>query len=168
MSRYRHDPLKSLVGFLVGDVSYAVEIMQVREIINPLPTVALPRAPESICGVADYRGEVVPVIDLRIRFGLGASSHSRKTKWVVVDVGGRLAALVVDAVTEVFGTGGQELRPAPALGGGEHVRGIRGVTTHGRRMIFVLDMFPFAAMTESLVESGALGESPAMRRPEGP
>ena len=169
MSRYRHDPLKSLVGFNVGDVAYAVEIAQVKEIINPLSVVPLPRAPESIGGVADYRGEVVPVIDLRVRFGLGSSTTSRKTKWIVVDIGGRLAALVVDAVTEVFGTGGQELRPAPALGGGEHVRGIRGVTTHGRKMIFVLDMFPFAAMTESLVDSGALGDAPPLpfERPGG-
>jgi purine-binding chemotaxis protein CheW len=156
MSRFRHDPTKSLVGFVVGDVSYAVEILQVKEIINPLSVVTLPRAPPSIVGVADYRGDVVPVIDLRIRFGLAATMHTRRTKWIVVDVGQRFAALVVDAVTEVFGTGGQELKAPPSLGRGDHVRGIRGVTTHQRRMVFVLDTLPFAQMAESLVESGAL------------
>jgi purine-binding chemotaxis protein CheW len=145
-----------LVGFVVGEVAYAIEILQVKEIINPLQVVALPRAPASIVGVADYRGDVVPVIDLRIRFGLQPSMPTRRTKWIVVDVGSRFVALVVDAVTEVFGTGGQELRPAPALGGGEQVRGIRGVTMHARKMVFVLDTMPFAHMAESLAESGAL------------
>lgn len=88
MARHRHDPLKDLVGFLLGDVMYAVRIEVVREIVNPLPIVDLPRAPSSVRGVADYRGEVVPVVDLRDRFGLPAVQASRKTKWVVVDVTG--------------------------------------------------------------------------------
>ena len=77
-------------------------------------------------GVADYRGEVVPVIDLRVRFGLPEAEVTRRTKWIIVDVDARFVALVVDAVTEVFGTGGQELRPVPSLGGGDDVRGISG------------------------------------------
>ena len=68
--RQRHDPSKNLVGFIVGDVHYAVSIHRVREIANPLQLVALPKAPRAVTGVADYRGEVVPVIDLRVRFGL--------------------------------------------------------------------------------------------------
>src|SRR5687768_13991953 len=118
MPRHRHDPSKNLVGFLVGEVMYAVRIEMVREIVNPLEVVALPRAPKSVLGVADYRGVVVPVIDLRLRFALPPATLSRKTKWIVLDVvapantassgpaslvAGRYAALVVDAVTEVFG-----------------------------------------------------------------
>jgi chemotaxis signal transduction protein len=88
MARQRHDPFKDLVGFLLGDVMYAVRVEVVREIVNPLDIVDLPRAPASVKGVADYRGEVVPVIDLRERFGLPAIPLSRKTKWVVLDVSG--------------------------------------------------------------------------------
>jgi purine-binding chemotaxis protein CheW len=62
--RHRHDPSKSLVGFVVGDVHYAVPIARVREIANALEIVPLPHAPREVVGVADYRGEVVPVIDL--------------------------------------------------------------------------------------------------------
>jgi purine-binding chemotaxis protein CheW len=87
MPRYRHDPSKDLVGFLVGDVMYAVRIEVVREIVNPLAVVDLPRAPKAVRGVADYRGEVVPVVDLRERFGLPEVAPSRKTKWIVLDVG---------------------------------------------------------------------------------
>src|SRR5690242_7629554 len=113
--RVRHDPLKNLVGFVVGEVEYAVPIGRVREIANPLPVVELPRAPPGVGGVADYRGDVVPVVDLRVRFGLPNLDTTRKTKWIVIDVGGRFAALVVDYVTDVFGTGGIEPQPAPAL-----------------------------------------------------
>ncbi|HJL32604.1 MAG TPA: chemotaxis protein CheW, partial [Polyangiaceae bacterium LLY-WYZ-15_(1-7)] len=73
-TRQRSDRSKNLVGFQVGDVRYAVDILRVREIINPLPLVELPHAPPSVLGVADHRGEVVPVLDLRRRFGLPATA----------------------------------------------------------------------------------------------
>ena len=161
-ARQRHDPLKNLVGFVVGDVHYALSIALVREIANPLTLVALPRAPDSVVGVADYRGEVVPVVDLRIRFGIGAVPATRRTKWILADVGGRVVALVVDGVTDVFGTGGAALRPAPSLGGGEDVRGIAGVTSFGGRMVFVLDVGRFASLTEPLLAEGAIGPASLM------
>lgn len=168
MPRHRHDPSKNLVGFLVGDVMYAVRIEMVREIVNPLEVVALPRAPKSVLGVAHYRKIVVPVIDLRQRFALPPSPMSRKTKWIVLDViapastassgpvslvAGRYAALVVDAVTEVFGYGEGGIRPAPPLGQGDDVRGIEGVTTFGvgerQKLVFVLDARAFSALAEA-------------------
>lgn len=160
--RHRHDS-KSLVGFVVGDVHYAVPIARVVEIANPLTIVALPHAPAAVSGVADYRGDVVPVVDLRVRFGLAAVPQTRRTKWIVVDVGERFAALVVDTVTEVFGTGGAELRPAPALGGGDDKRGISGVTSYGGGLVFVLETTRLRELTEPLVAAGSIG--PAARTP---
>lgn len=166
MPRHRHDPSKNLVGFLVGDAMYAVRIESVREIVNPLEVVGVPRAPWSVRGVADYRGMVVPVIDLRERFELPPAPPSRKTKWVVLDVAPKgappsYAALVVDAVTEVFGFGAGGIRPAPPLGHGDAIRGIEGVTTFGpeprERLVFVLDTRAFGALAEAL----------SAERPEG-
>src|SRR5579884_2910375 len=154
--RQRHDPSKSLVGFVVGDVLYAVHIARVREIANPMATVALPHAPKAIVGVADYRGDVVPVVDLRARFGLPATDATRKTKWVVVEVAGRSIALVVDAVTEVFGTGGVDLRPAPSLGEGDRLRGIAGVIHRAGSLVFVLDPGKLSDVIEPLVAAGQL------------
>jgi len=154
--RARHDPAKSLVGIVVGDVRYAVAIARVREITNPLPIVPLPHAPHAVCGVADYRGDVVPVVDLRVRFGLEAAPQTRRTKWIIVDVNDRFVAVVVDAVTEVFGTGGAELRPAPSLGGGDDVRGIVGVTSYEGDLVFVLDTTRLRDLTEPLAMSGRL------------
>ncbi len=153
----RHDPLKSLVGFVVGDVHYAIAIARVRELVNPMPVIAVPHAPTAVVGVADYRGDVVPVVDLRVRFGLAPAEPTRRTKWIVIDLTDRHVALVVDAVTEVFGTGGSDLRAAPALGGGEDMRGFAGVTNLGNRMVFVLDPTRFAELTAPLVARGALG-----------
>lgn len=172
MPRHRHDPSKNLVGFLVGEVTYAVRIEIVREIVNPLEVVALPRAPKSVLGVAHYRKIVVPVIDLRQRFALPPAAPSRKTKWIVLDVAppatrnapgpaslvpGRYAALVVDAVTEVFGYGEGGIRPAPPLGQGDDVRGIEGVTTFGpkdrEKLVFVLDARSFSALAEAALGS---------------
>ena len=152
--RPRHDPSKNLVGFVIGDVSYALPIASVREIVKPLTIVELPSSPSAVVGVADYRGEVVPVVDLRVRFGLPSLPTTRRTKWILVDVGGRLVAVVVDQVTDVFGTSGGELRPAPPMGGGEDVRGIAGVVNSEPLLVFGLDVERFAELTEPLALAG--------------
>jgi purine-binding chemotaxis protein CheW len=153
----RHrDPQKSLVGFIVGEVHYAIDITHVREIVNPLHVTPLPHSPAEIAGVADHRGEVVPVIDLRVRFGLPKAAVARGTKWILVETGEHAIGLVVDSVTEVFGTGGVDLRATPEIGGRKDVRGILGVTTHAEALTFVLDTSRFIAIVDSLAASGAI------------
>ena len=153
--RIRQDPLRNLVGFSVGDVRYALPIAAIREVVNPLTVVDLPDAPQEVRGVANYRGDVVPVVDLRVRFRLAPLEETRRTKWVLIDIGGRLVALVVDTVSGVFGAQA-DLRPAPVLGGGEDARGIAGVTMHDEEMVFVLDTARFAVLTEPLVRAGSI------------
>lgn len=154
--KQRPDPQKSLMGFVVGDVSYAVPISAVKEIVTPVALTELPHAPRAVAGVADHRGEVIPIIDLRTRFGLPRSEEPRRNKWILVEVQGKRVGLAVDRVTEVFGTGGQELKAAPALGPGDDVRGILGVTTYEGRLVFVLDVARFESLTSSLEQSGLL------------
>lgn len=149
----RPDPQKSLVGFVVGDIAYAVPIASVREIVNPVPLAELPHAPVAIAGVADHRGEIVPIIDLRVRFGLAPSRDPRKCKWILIEVEGRGVGLAVDRVTEVFGKGGAEIKPAPVLGSGDDLRGIAGVTTHDGTLIFVLEVSQFDVLTRNIPEA---------------
>ena len=139
--RYRNDQAKNLVGFLVGDVRYAVDIHIVREIVNPLPLVSLPHAPPEVIGVSDHRGDVLPVIDLRVRFGLAAPLVTRRTKWIIVQVPGQeqLVALVVDAVADVFGAGKDDQRSVPEIGRGRDLRGIAQVYSHDGTLVFVVD-----------------------------
>jgi purine-binding chemotaxis protein CheW len=162
-SRQRLDPNRSLVGFVVGEVAYAVPISAVKEIVSPLQLTELPYAPPAVAGVADHRGEVVPIINLRRRFGLPSTPDMRKHKWILVEVGGKTVGLIVDRVTEVFGTGGAELRPAPALGDGDDLRGLAGVTLHQGELIFVLDVDRFETLTKSLDQAALLGAAQERR-----
>lgn len=158
----RPDPQKSLVGFTVGDVHYAVPISSVREIVNPLALTVLPHSPVAVAGVANHRGTVIPVVDLRARFGLGRTDDQRRAKWILVNVEGRTVGLMVDGVTEVFGTGGAELEPAPNLGTGDDARGIIGVASHADHMVFVLDVARFDALVAPMAAKGLIGSGDAV------
>jgi purine-binding chemotaxis protein CheW len=148
---------------VVGEVAYAVPISFVKEIINPSTLTELPHAPPSVAGVADHRGEVVPIIDLRTRFGLPRTVDPRRQKWILVDVQHKTVGLSVDRVTDVFGTGGVDLRPPPALGGGDDVRGIAGVTSHDGALTFVLDVSQFELLTKPLGQARLLESVQAPR-----
>jgi purine-binding chemotaxis protein CheW len=154
--RHRPDPQKSLVEFIVGEVHYAIDIVYVREIVNPLAVTPLPYTPREVVGVSDHRGKVVPIVDLRARFGLPQAETSRSTKWILVnapreDDHDGLVGLVVDAVTEVFGTAGEEMRQTPELGGKKDLRGISGVVTHNGTLTFVLDKSRVVEVVSSIV-----------------
>src|SRR4051812_25450235 len=152
-SKQRPDPRKSLVGFIVGDVAYAVPIAEVQEIVAPLPLTELPHSPEIVAGVADHRGQVIPIVDMRARFRLPQLPDRRRAKWILVRVEERTFGLAVDRVTDVFGTGGVEVRPAPTLGGGEDTRGIVGVTSYEGALVFVLDVTRLYALVSAFTEA---------------
>jgi purine-binding chemotaxis protein CheW len=154
--RHRPDSHKNLVGFVVGDVHYAIDISRVREIVNPLPITPLPYTPPEVAGVADHRSEVVPVIDLRVRFNLAPKEEERGMKWILVTIGSRVVGLVVDAVTEVFGASHDEIRPQPEVGGNRDMRGISGVARHDGKLTFVLDTTRFLELVDALSASGAI------------
>ncbi|MGB8933311.1 MAG: chemotaxis protein CheW [Anaeromyxobacteraceae bacterium] len=116
-----------LCTFRVGGEDYAVDIMRVREIVNPQPVTPVPRAPRFIEGVVRLRSEVIPVVDVRKRFGLPALEPTRKTKFLVVRIGGRRLALIVDEVTEVVRLARSEIRPAPTFAEGGAPRFFLGV-----------------------------------------
>jgi purine-binding chemotaxis protein CheW len=162
----RADPSKSLVGFYVGDVHYALDIARVSGIVNPLAITPLPHTPSEVTGVADHRGEVVPVLDLRVRFELPALEANRSTKWIMVQAGRHLFGLVVDRITEVFGTGDEPLAPAPPVGGKAEVRGIAGVLTHDEILTFVLDTDRFLSVVDAVAD--VLESVPPPKRPSGP
>jgi purine-binding chemotaxis protein CheW len=154
--RHRIDANKNLVGFVVGDVHYAIDIARVREIVNPLEITALPHMPADVAGVADHRGEVVPVIDLRVRFNLEPRAEPRGTKWILITLSSHVVGLIVDAVTEVFGARTDEIRPSPEVGGNRDLRGISGVARHEGKLTFVLDVSRFHDIVEALSASGAI------------
>ncbi|ACL66254.1 CheW protein [Anaeromyxobacter dehalogenans 2CP-1] len=104
-----------LCTFRVGGEDYAIDIMRVREIIPPQPVTPVPRAPAFVEGVFHLRDEVIPVVDVRRRFGLPIGPPTRRTRFLVVNVARRRIGLVVDEVCEVLRLPRHALRPAPAL-----------------------------------------------------
>ncbi len=106
-----------LCTFRIGGEDYALDIMRVREIIQPLPVTPVPRAPAFVEGVVRLRGEVVPVVDVRKRFGLPAAAPTRKSKYLIVTVAGRRLGLMVDEVCEVLRLTRADIRPTPDLVG---------------------------------------------------
>jgi purine-binding chemotaxis protein CheW len=131
---------KDLIRVEVGGVRYAIEVSCVREIVNPLPLIELPRERAFVLGVSDYREQVVPVVDLRRLFGLHEQNASRRTKWVIIEAAGRLVAIVVDAVLDVFSSAENRQRNVPVLDEHQHERGITSAYRHGDQLVFLLDV----------------------------
>lgn len=144
------DPQKTDVLFVVGDVHYAVGIRKVAELVCPYPVTPLPHAPAEISGVADHRGEVIPVLDLRAYFALPPVPPTRSTRWILVNTGNRLLGLVVDRVIEVIGLKSDDPRHTPAVGAGRERRGILTVTQYNNALVFVLDIKRFAEIVDEI------------------
>ncbi|HEU4382982.1 MAG TPA: chemotaxis protein CheW [Anaeromyxobacteraceae bacterium] len=111
------DPVVELCAFRVGDEEYVVDLRRVREVVPPLPVRPVPRAPDAIEGVVDLRGEVIPVVDVRRRFGIPDAPRTRTARLLVIRIEGRVQALLVDAVLEVMRIPRSAIRPAPVLPG---------------------------------------------------
>lgn len=125
--------------FNLGDEGYGLEILKVQEIIGMQEITKIPRTPDYVRGVINLRGKVIPVIDLRLKFGMPGQELTRKTCIIMVQVQRQemdlIIGLVVDEVSEVLNISGDQIEPAPSLG--------MQVETH-----FILGM----AKTESAVK----------------
>lgn len=143
---------RSLVGFTVGAVEYALPIGVVREVVVPSEPTPLPHAPRDVVGVVDHRGEVIPLVDLRVRFDVVDQEASRSPRCVMIRCEGRSLGLIVDGVTEVFGSATTSVGAIPELGGGEERRGIAGVVHRGEALVFVLNAEIFAGLTAGVFD----------------
>jgi purine-binding chemotaxis protein CheW len=157
--------LAQLFTFRVGGEDYAIDIMRVREAINPLPVTPVPRAPAFVEGVIRLRGDVIPVLDVRRRLGLPVGPPTRKTKILIVHVAGRRVGLVVDEVTEVLRIPRSEIRPSPGLvegGGPRFFLGVCGgeASGGGRRGASRLRLL---LNVRALLEPASPGEAEAAR-----
>lgn len=102
--------------FILGHEEYGLEILRVREIMGVVPIIALPQVPHFIKGVINLRGTVIPIVDLRLKFSLEEKEYTKETCIIVVNLGGRLTGIVVDAVSEVLDIAEQEIDESPSFG----------------------------------------------------
>jgi purine-binding chemotaxis protein CheW len=130
--------------FVCAGEEYGVEILCVQEIKGWESVTRVPYTPNYMLGVMNLRGVIVPVIDLRVRFGLPARAMDGSTVVIVVRVrssrGEKTAGIVVDAVSEVYSVAPEQIKPAPALGASTDSACVRGLATVDEKMVMLLDI----------------------------
>jgi purine-binding chemotaxis protein CheW len=142
--------------FTLGDEHYAIDILAVREIRAFDTVTRIAGAPEFILGVMNLRGVIVPVVDLRLRFGVGSAELTPLTVLIVLQFGRRLVGVVVDGVADVVSLPAREISPAPEFAAVVGARHIRGLAPAGAQMLIVLDIEGLMLAPEmSLVDDAA-------------
>lgn len=132
-------PLQQLT-FSLADEEYGVDILTVREIRGWSRVTRIPQAPDYLLGVLNLRGAIVPIMDLRLRFGLQRESYGDETVMIIVALAERLFGIVVDAVSDVVDIDPSAIRPVPDMGAVVDTRYLKGLATHVERMVMLLDV----------------------------
>jgi purine-binding chemotaxis protein CheW len=159
------DDTMQLVTFQVGAEEFGLDIRSVAEVVRPLRITSLPRMPEFIEGVINLRGAIIPVVDLRKRFGLeAATGPAKKSRMLITrgavrgpgSAGGDLLGLVVDGVREVLFIPRQQIDPTPAAARGLQADFIGGVGKTGDRLVILVDITKILSRQEreALAEAG--------------
>ena len=127
--------------FRLGAGSYGVDILKVQEIRRHEPPTAIANAPAFIKGVINLRGVIVPILDLRIRFGLGEARYDDFTVVIILNVAGRVVGVVVDSVSDVLTLPAAAIRPTPEFASAAlDTKYITGLATVDEQMIILLDI----------------------------
>lgn len=129
-----------LVTFNLGKEEFAVPILQIQEINRLVDITKVPRSPDFVEGVINLRGKVIPIIDLRKRFGLPQAELGKYARIVVVNMEGRMVGLIVDSVSEVLRLSEDAIEPAPPVVAGIDSEYIRGLGKLDGRLLIMLDL----------------------------
>jgi purine-binding chemotaxis protein CheW len=138
------DASRQVLTFCLGAETYGVDILSVQEIRGWAPVTRLPQAATHLLGVLNIRGSIVPVIDMRVRFGLEQAQFTPVTVIVVLSVmsssGRREFGLVVDSVSDVVDIDAAKLQDPPSLGSKINAELVKGLATVADRMLILLDV----------------------------
>jgi len=148
-SDHQDTSIVQLTAFRVGDEEYVVDILRIHEIIRPMKITPIRHGPRFVEGVINLRGAIIPVIDMRRRFGLPADDLPRR-KIIVLSVEGRTLGLIVDQVTEVVRVPRNTIRPAPGLLEGDRAPYFVGVVHHQGRTLILLNVRHVIASDEEI------------------
>ena len=129
-----------VVSFRLGNEEYGVEIAQVQEIIRMVEITHVPRAPRFMEGVINLRGQLIPIIDLRTRFGMQKIDATKSTRIIVTEIGNKRVGIVVDSVSEVLNIPIENVEDAPEMIAGVGTEYIQGVGKLDERLIIMLDL----------------------------
>ena len=141
------DGLIEFISFSIGDDQYGVTIMSVREIKGWSGVTHLPKQPDYVRGVLNLRGVMVPIIDLRCRFGQGMTEATSMHVVIIVQIGERLVGLLADRVLDIVSFEGSKIQKVPTVGGAAQADFLSGLITIDDAMIALIDL-------EHLLSSG--------------
>ena len=130
--------------FRLAEEDYGIPLRQVKEIIGMMPVTAVPQTPAHVKGVINLRGQVIPVSDLRLRFGMDAIAYNDRTCIIVVDIRGAESTtrmgVIVDAVSEVLNARKEEIEAAPSFGALARTEYILGMANMDESVKILLDI----------------------------
>jgi len=129
-----------LVVFIMENEEFACNINDVREVLKMVKVTPLPRSLDYIEGIINMRGEIIPVVNLRKRFGLPKGEQSDDCRIIIVEVEERMVGLIVDAVHEVTRLANNQIQPTPVQVSGEKTDLITGVGKSENRMLIILNL----------------------------
>ena len=140
--------LKQFISFSIGEEEYGLELLRVKEVIRIREITWLPKAPSFVKGIINLRGDVIPIIDLRDKFGLEAKESTAMTRVIVVEVEGRMIGMVVDAASQVVRIPADQIDPPPPMLGGFSQEFITGVGKLEDKLIILLNTDAILTMEE--------------------
>jgi purine-binding chemotaxis protein CheW len=147
--------LSKFISFAIGDDQYGVDIMAVREIKGWSQITRLPRQPDYMRGVLNLRGVMVPIIDLRCRFGQGMTEATPLHVVIVVQIGTSHVGLLADRVLDIVGCDASQVQPVPRVAQGSRVDFLSGLVTIESGMIALIDLSHI--LTVSVAEGAEIG-----------
>ena len=146
------------ISFAIGDDQYGVDIMAVREIKGWADITHLPKQPEYVRGVLNLRGAIVPIVDLRCRFGQGLTETTQLHIVIIVQIDGRQVGLIGDRVLDIVAIDASQIQPVPRTAQATTVDFLSGLVTHEGSMIALIDL-------PNLLNEETHGDAEAGRKP---
>ncbi len=147
---------REFLVFTLGKEEYGIDILKVQEIRGYDAVTRLAKSPEFIKGVINLRGHIVPIIDMRIKFGVGNIIYNDFTVVIILNVLGRTVGMVVDGVSDVIELAGDDIKPAPEFGAVMDTAYIQGLGAIGERMIIMVDIEKLMSSQEMALMDTAL------------
>ncbi len=131
---------QEFLSFILGNEEYAIDILKVQEIRGYDPVTAIANSPAFIKGVINLRGTIVPIVDLRIKFGVGRVEYTAFTVVIILNIGSRIVGIVVDSVSDVLALAPKDIHPASDISADIGAGFLQGLATVGDRMLILLDI----------------------------
>jgi purine-binding chemotaxis protein CheW len=148
---------QELLTFTLGSELYGIDILKVQEIRGYEPPTRIANAPEFIKGVVNLRGHIVPIVDLRVKLGVGEARYDPTTVVIILNIFKRVLGVVVDGVSDVVTLPEGAIKPAPEFGAALDTQYIVGLATLGDQLLIVVDIERLMASQDmALIAQGSI------------